>query len=72
MADINIRADYDPEAGVWVAQSDDIGLVTEAESVEALRAKLPGMVLDLVQKIEPGTRIFFTTHSEEQLQIRAA
>jgi hypothetical protein len=29
-------------------------------------------VLDLIQKIQPGTRIFFTAHSEEQLQIRAA
>jgi hypothetical protein len=72
VADIKIRADYDPEAGVWVAQSEDIDLVTEAESVEALRTKLPSIVLDLIQKVEPGTRIFFTTHSEEQLPIRAA
>ena len=72
MADIKVRADYDPEAGVWVAQSDDIGLVTEADSVEALRAKIPLMVLDLLQTVEPGTRIYLTTHSEEQLSVRAA
>jgi predicted RNase H-like HicB family nuclease len=44
-------ADWDPEAGVWVATSRDLrGLVTEADSVEALRAELPGMVLDLLEE----------------------
>ena len=46
---IVVTADWDPEASVWVATSRDLrGLVTEADSVEALRAKLPGMVLDLL------------------------
>jgi hypothetical protein len=36
---------------MWVATSRDLrGLVTEAESVEALRAKLPGMILDLLEE----------------------
>ena len=49
-----VTADWDPEAGVWVATTRDLrGLVTEAESIEALRAKLPGMVLDLLE--EAGT-----------------
>jgi hypothetical protein len=48
---IVVTADWDPEAGVWVATSRDLrGLVTEAISVEALRAKLPGMVLDLLEE----------------------
>ena len=48
---IVVTADWDPEAKVWVATSrDPRGLVTEAESVEALRAKLPGMILDLLQE----------------------
>ncbi len=48
---IVVTADWDPEAGVWVATSRDLrGLVTEADSVEALRAKLPGMVLDLLEE----------------------
>ncbi|MGV3633670.1 MAG: DUF1902 domain-containing protein [Pseudorhodoplanes sp.] len=48
---IVVTADWDPEAGVWVATSRDLrGLVTEAVSVEALRAKLPGMVLDLLEE----------------------
>jgi hypothetical protein len=32
----------------WVAQSDDLPLVTEAETVEQLMAKLPGIIRDLV------------------------
>jgi predicted RNase H-like HicB family nuclease len=48
---IVVTADWDPEAEMWVATSRDLrGLVTEAESVEALRAKLPGMVLDLLEE----------------------
>lgn len=48
---IVVTADWDPEASVWVATSRDLrGLVTEAETVEALREKLPGMVLDLLEE----------------------
>jgi predicted RNase H-like HicB family nuclease len=50
---IVIHADWDPEAAVWVATTSDLrGLVTEAESIEALRAKLPGMILDLLEEYE--------------------
>jgi predicted RNase H-like HicB family nuclease len=46
-----VHADWDDEAGVWVATTQDIrGLVTEAETIEALRAKLPGMILDLLEE----------------------
>jgi predicted RNase H-like HicB family nuclease len=48
---IVIHADWDPEAAVWVATTQDIrGLVTEADSIELLRAKLPGMILDLLEE----------------------
>jgi predicted RNase H-like HicB family nuclease len=48
---IVIHADWDPEAGVWVATTQDLrGLVTEAETMEALRAKLPGIILDLLEE----------------------
>jgi predicted RNase H-like HicB family nuclease len=48
---IVIHADWDPDARVWVATTTDLrGLVTEAETVEALRAKLPGMILDLYEE----------------------
>jgi hypothetical protein len=48
---IVVHADWDPEAAVWVATSQDIrGLVTEAGTIEALREKLPGMILDLLDE----------------------
>jgi predicted RNase H-like HicB family nuclease len=48
---IVVHADWDSEAGVWVATTQDLkGLVTEAESIEALRAKLPGMIIDLLDE----------------------
>jgi predicted RNase H-like HicB family nuclease len=48
---IVVHADWDPEAGVWVATTDDLrGLVAEADTLEALRAKLPGMILDLLEE----------------------
>ena len=48
---IVIHADWDPDARVWVATTHDVrGLVTEAETMEALRAKLPGMILDLLEE----------------------
>lgn len=44
-----IRAEWDDEANVWVATSDDVpGLVTEAETMEALSAKLDVMVPELL------------------------
>jgi predicted RNase H-like HicB family nuclease len=48
---IVIHADWDPDAAVWVATTNDLqGLVTEADTMEALRAKLPGMILDLLEE----------------------
>lgn len=44
-----VRAEWDPEAGVWVATSDEVpGLVTEAETAEALVEKLKGMIPELL------------------------
>ena len=49
---IVIHADWDPDAAaVSVATTHDLrGLVTEAESIEALRAKLPGMIIGLLEE----------------------
>lgn len=45
-----IRAEWDEEAGVWVATSDDVpGLATEAETIEALSLKLESMVPELLE-----------------------
>jgi len=55
---IVIHADWDPDAAVWVATTHDLrGLVTEAESIEALRAKLPGMIIGLLEE-KTGFPIF--------------
>ena len=44
-----VRAEWDADAAVWVATSDDVpGLVTEAETIEALDAKLKNMVPELL------------------------
>jgi hypothetical protein len=43
MTAIVIRADYDEEAHVWVAQSDEIPLVAEAATFEILCQKLPSL-----------------------------
>jgi len=44
-----VRAEWDEEAAVWVASSDDVpGLVTEAGTIEALNTKLRTMVPELL------------------------
>jgi predicted RNase H-like HicB family nuclease len=45
-----IRAIWDKEAAVWVAESDEVpGLITEAESEDALLDKLRVMVPELLE-----------------------
>ena len=47
---ITVNAESDPEAKVWVATSDDVpGLITEAETVEALAEKLSAMIPELLE-----------------------
>jgi predicted RNase H-like HicB family nuclease len=47
---ITVNAEWDPEAKVWVATSDDVpGLVTEADTVEALAEKLSVMIPELLE-----------------------
>ena len=46
---IQVRAFWDEEAKVWVAESDDVpGLVTEAASVDELVEKLKILVPELL------------------------
>lgn len=50
MRELKVAAFWDPEASVWVAESEDVpGLVTEAETVEQLVAKLRVMVPELLE-----------------------
>lgn len=45
-----IRATWDSEASVWVAESDDVpGLATEAESLDALLLKVNVMIPELLE-----------------------
>lgn len=45
-----IRAEWDEEAEVWVATSDDVpGLVAEADTTEALLAKLRTLIPELLE-----------------------
>jgi predicted RNase H-like HicB family nuclease len=54
---IVVIADWDPEASVWVATTRDLrGLVAEADTIEELRRKLPGMVLDLLEEADATER----------------
>jgi hypothetical protein len=51
---IVVNAAWDDEAHVWVATNEEIGLVTEGATVEALMQKLPGMILDLLEADAEG------------------
>ncbi len=45
-----MRAEWDDEASVWVATSDDVpGLVTEAATMERLMEKLRVMVPEMLE-----------------------
>ena len=56
-----VEARWDSEAGVWVAESDDIpGLVAEAESMNALVEKVRVLVPELFELnggLEPGQKV---------------
>jgi predicted RNase H-like HicB family nuclease len=48
--DLTVRATWDAEASVWVAESDDVpGLITEADDLEALMGKLRVMIPELLE-----------------------
>lgn len=73
-----VHADWDPEAGVWVATSDDVpGLATEAPTVEALTEKLRVMIPELLEANqllsgEQSDAIAFELTSHRQERIRLA
>lgn len=62
-----IRAEWDTDACVWVATSDDVpGLVAEADTVEALDARLQALVPELLELngcLPPGDAIQFAIHA---------
>jgi len=74
----HVHADWDPEAGVWVATSDDVpGLATEAPTVEALAEKLRIMIPELLEEnqilsSEQSDAIDFELTSHRQEKVRLA
>ena len=47
---IIVRADWDEEAAVWVASSNDVeGLAVEADTLEALEPKVVAAITDLLE-----------------------
>lgn len=50
LTSILVKATWDDEANVWVAQSTDIeGLATEADTLEALRDKVLRIIPELIE-----------------------
>jgi hypothetical protein len=50
MTTLEIRAFWDDEANVWVADSDDVpGLIAEATTLESLVAKLKTLIPELME-----------------------
>ncbi|PIG93586.1 DUF1902 domain-containing protein [Gloeocapsopsis sp. IPPAS B-1203] len=71
-----VEAFWDVEAAVWVATSEDIpGLVTEAETIEALMQKLRSIVLELIllnRLVTPDTdsiELQLTSHRQELIEV---
>ena len=57
MKPLFVRAEWDDEAAVWVATSDDVpGLATESDTLEALVYKLKVMIPELLAENGMRTR----------------
>lgn len=70
-----IRVAWDADAKVWfVEESDVAGLATEADTLDALRSKLPGMIADLLEDA-PGRpteiEMDIIAHSRERVRLAA-
>lgn len=74
----HVQADWDAEAGVWVATSEDVpGLATEAETIETLANRLRTIIPELLEangllRTDSDTRdITFelTSHRQEMVTL---
>jgi predicted RNase H-like HicB family nuclease len=73
----HVQADWDPEAEVWVATSDDVpGLATEAATIEILTEKLRTMIPELLEANQllaggqPDAIAFeLTSHRQEKVRL---
>lgn len=72
-----VEAFWDSEAGVWVAESEDVpGLVTEADTIEALTAKLREMIPELLfvnnivaAEYAGNIALELVSHHQESIQV---
>jgi predicted RNase H-like HicB family nuclease len=74
---IVVKAAWDPEAAVWWVEHSDLpGLNLEAESLEALRDKLPNAVEDLIeasgQVCEGDVQIEIIAHAHTRVRLGTA
>ena len=70
------HAEWDDEAKVWVADGTNLeGLVTEADTLEALRARLALVVPDLLEEYgeqDSDISIEIIAHSHDHIRRAAA
>jgi hypothetical protein len=68
---ITIRAQWDSEASVWVATSEDVhGLVVEADTWPAMIEEVKLVLPDLLEVLEqPAERLSLTFIAEEHLDL---
>ena len=74
---LHVQADWDSEAEVWVATSDEVpGLATEAETIETLTEKLRTLIPELLEAnqvpSDPHQDIVFELTSHRQESVRLA
>jgi predicted RNase H-like HicB family nuclease len=72
----HVHAEWDAEADVWVATSEDVpGLVTEAPTMEALTEKLRTMIPELLEAngvlagVDKPIAFELVSHRHELLQL---
>ena len=79
LSKLEVNADWDAEAKVWVATSDDVpGLVSEAETLEDLQKTLIIMVSELLEAngilVDPDIReipLNLVAHREQLISLRS-
>lgn len=69
---VRIDAKWDDEARVWVAVADsNIGFVTEADSIDALRDKIAAGLPDLLE-LHAGEAVEVELHAKSMTKLVAA
>lgn len=67
---ITVEAFWDAEASVWVTANAELHLATESPTVEALVAKLPGMIQDLMEDVDADAEVTVEVIARRQESVR--